>query len=73
MSYLSGLGISERTAQLFDRAEQRLTEQFYQIERRAEHNAAKVLQAFWNNGVSDAHFGSTTGYGYDDLGRETLD
>lgn len=50
-----------------------LKEQFLQIDKRAEHNAAKVLQAFWNHGVSETHFGSSTGYGYDDLGRETLD
>lgn len=73
MHYLSNLGISEETVQLFECAEQRLQKRFIQIDQTAEKNAAKVLQAFWDHGVSDAHFVSTTGYGYDDLGRETLD
>ncbi len=39
----------------------------------AEINTAKVLKAFSDNCVSEAHLGSTTGYGYDDVGRDTLD
>ncbi len=39
----------------------------------AEINTAKVLKAFSDNCVSEAHLGSTTGYGYDDIGRDTLD
>lgn len=39
----------------------------------ASVNSLKVLKAFSNHGVSEAHLGYTTGYGYDDLGRDTLD
>ena len=39
----------------------------------AEKNTRKVMEAFQNNRVSDACFAGTTGYGYDDLGREVLD
>ncbi|GAA0444886.1 aminotransferase class I/II-fold pyridoxal phosphate-dependent enzyme [Lentibacillus halophilus] len=38
-----------------------------------ERNQKRVLDAFINNHVSDTHFQSTTGYGYDDIGRETLE
>ena len=43
------------------------------IDETALHNTRKVMQAFQDNRVSDACFAGTTGYGYDDLGRETLD
>ena len=33
----------------------------------------KVLNAFHNNRISDVHFGSTTGYGYGDIGRDTIE
>lgn len=39
----------------------------------ARYNQLKVLKAFQNNRVSDVHFNSTTGYGYDDAGREVID
>lgn len=67
------LGISEAVSALFERAERRTKDVFSEIDRIAEHNTAKVLQAFWEFQVSDLHFGSTTGYGYDDAGRDTLD
>ena len=38
-----------------------------------KYNQLKVLSAFQNNRVSDSHFGTTTGYGYDDAGREVID
>ena len=39
----------------------------------AMKNQAKGMNAFRNNRVSDSHFAGTTGYGYDDAGRETID
>lgn len=41
--------------------------------RRAELSFLRVLKAFQEEGVTEAHLGGTTGYGYDDLGRDTLD
>ena len=46
---------------------------FEAIDRTAKYNQLKVLSAFQKNRVTDAHFGSTSGYGYDDLGREVID
>ena len=56
-----------------ERAESRLAGRFRELDRVAEQNTRKVMEAFQNNRVSDACFAGTTGYGYDDLGRETLD
>lgn len=72
MEYIN-LGISKEVTELFQRAEEKLQTKFSEIDKRAEKNTAKVLKAFWDHNVSDAHFGASTGYGYDDLGRETLD
>ncbi|WP_064093604.1 methionine gamma-lyase family protein [Rossellomorea aquimaris] len=44
-----------------------------QIDERAESNQFKVLKSFQNHRVSDSHFIPSTGYGYDDIGRDTLE
>ena len=54
-------------------AEKRIRPEFDQIDETAEYNTKKVMTAFQDHRVSDACFAGTTGYGYDDLGRETLD
>ena len=59
--------------ELAARAQEKLDARFREIDRVAEDNTRKVMQAFQNARVSDACFAGTTGYGYDDLGRETLD
>lgn len=46
---------------------------FAEIEQTTEHNQQKVLAAFLQNKVSETHFTETTGYGYGDRGRETLE
>ena len=50
-----------------------LAGQFARIDAVAEENTRKVLSAFQKHRVAEAHFAGTTGYGYDDLGRDTLD
>jgi cystathionine beta-lyase family protein involved in aluminum resistance len=46
---------------------------FEKIEKVTQYNSMKVLAAFTGNKVSESHFAGSTGYGYDDRGRETLD
>ena len=46
---------------------------FEEIESVEEYNQQKVLKAFIKNEVSESHFVETTGYGYNDRGREKLD
>ena len=48
-------------------------EQFSYIDDITEYNQLKVQKAFIDNGISDSHFTASTGYGYGDRGRETLD
>ena len=56
-----------------ERAEAVCRERFAEIDRVASFNTRKVMEAFQDQRVSDSCFAGTTGYGYDDLGRETLD
>nr|WP_239696905.1 methionine gamma-lyase family protein [Paenibacillus oryzisoli] len=55
------------------RAEQRVESAFRQIEKTIDINQWKVIRAFQEHKVSDYHFASSTGYGYNDRGREVLD
>ncbi len=68
--------ISDIKPEVYDmarEAEAKLSGRFREIDAVAEANTRKVMEAFQNHRVSDACFAGTTGYGYDDLGRETLD
>ena len=68
--------ISEIKPQVYEmaaRAEERIRSRFARIDAVAEENTRRVMEAFQDNRVSDSCFAGTTGYGYDDLGRETLD
>jgi len=53
--------------------EQQIAEVHKQIEERMETNQFRVLQSFQKHRVSDSHFIPSTGYGYDDIGRDTLE
>ena len=66
-------GIKNETIELIEKAEKRVKTQFEKIEKTAQLNQWRVMKAFSDNCVSEAHFTSTSGYGYDDLGRDTLD
>ena len=59
--------------EMAQRAQARIGNRFAQIDAVAEQNTRRVMEAFQDNKVSDACFAGTTGYGYDDLGRDTLD
>ena len=70
---MSTLHFSERVLYLAKEAQTDIQSQFASIDEIAEYNSRKVLAAFQNNRVAEACFAGTTGYGYDDLGRDTLD
>ena len=67
------LKISEKVRALGQQAQGELGEQFARIDAVAEENTQKVLAAFQKHRVAEAYFAGTTGYGYDDLGRDQLD
>lgn len=65
--------ISQSTIELMIKAEDKLKKAFKRADDIAAFNQLKVLKAFQNHNISYAHFGETSGYGYDDMGRDTLD
>src|SRR5699024_6818881 len=66
-------GISDKVIEMAERAEEELKEKFAEVDGITEYNQYKVLHAMQKNRLSDAHFSETTGYGYNDLGRDTLE
>ena len=67
------LGISENVYRFGKEILDSLKPRFDEIDRNAEYNQLKVLKAMQDNKVSEACLLGTTGYGYNDLGRETLE
>lgn len=66
-------GISKEVFEFCTKTEEGLRERFDEIDSVSEYNQLKVLTAMQKNRVSDVHFAATTGYGYNDLGRDTLE
>ena len=73
VEFYSQIGISPAVYQYGEQTLNRLKERFEEIDRIAEYNQAKVLCAMQKNKVSAACFAATTGYGYDDVGRDNLE
>mgnify|MGYP000373950826 CR=1 FL=1 len=67
------LGVSPQVCAFGERVLDGLRERFAAVDRIAEANQAKVLAAMQKNRVSAACFAATTGYGYDDVGRDKLE
>lgn len=67
------LGISPEVQKFCTDIEAQLKERFEAIDETAEYNQMKVLKAMQDAKVSDIHFAATTGYGYNDLGRDVLE
>ena len=65
--------VSDKIIKLSERAMDDVSERFKSIDEIAQINTEKVLSAFWAHKVSDTCFHGTTGYGYDDKGRDVLD
>lgn len=66
-------GIDEAIIKAVETAENNVRDAFRDIEAVREINQYKVIAAMQEHNLSDSHFGGTTGYGYDDRGREVLD
>lgn len=67
------LHISDHVENLGKQAMADLTEQFARIDAIAQENSRRVLEAFQDHRVAESYFAGTTGYGYDDQGRDKLD
>ena len=58
---------------MIEQAEKKIEKQLKKIDKICEVNSLKVLNAFHKNEISEIHFNSTTGYGYNDIGREAIE
>lgn len=65
--------ISDSLLRVAASCEKDLYETYASIDSVSEYNQLKILKAMQNKGLSESHFGGTTGYGYDDRGREVLE
>lgn len=61
-----------QTREIIEKAQEKLTDAFKSVDGIAIFNQMKVLDAFRDNNVGLRHFSQTNGYGYDDIGRDTL-
>ena len=73
INYYDSMGISPKVYEYGEAVISKLRDRFDEIDRIAEYNQAKVLQAMQKNRVSAVCFAATTGYGYDDVGRDNLE
>ena len=73
MDWYARMGISKEVQMLGEACEKRLLDCFNDIDKTAEENQLKVLYSFRKNKVSQECLWGTTGYGYNDTGRDTLE
>ena len=66
-------GIDDELLNLSDEVESEVNSVFKEIDKTCEYNSLKVLNAFRENNISEMHFNQTTGYGYGDIGRDTIE
>lgn len=66
-------GISEEIEVLANECEKEIEEELKKVDEVHTANSIKVLNAFHNNNLSEMHFAGTTGYGYNDIGRDVIE
>ena len=67
------LGIRDEVVTLVKKCEEKVKERFKEIDELCDYNSLRVLSSFHKFEVSESCFNSTTGYGYNDLGRDTIE
>jgi len=65
--------INNNLIELSKQVEEEIKEEIKKVDEDCMYNSMKVLNAFHSNHISDLHFGTTTGYGYGDVGRDTIE
>ena len=65
--------INEELINLSKKVDEKIKDKIKEIDESCMYNSIKVLKAFHQNHISDVHFNSTTGYGYSDIGRDTIE
>jgi cystathionine beta-lyase family protein involved in aluminum resistance len=69
----SRFNIDKKIINLINNYEKKLSDRFSYIDEIYEHNQLKILKAFIDTKVSESHFSESTGYGYNDIGRDKID
>ena len=72
-SMYAQMGVSDKVLAFGEKVLEDLRGQFSRIDAIAEHNQAKVIAAMQENNLAARHFNLSTGYGYDDEGRDNLE
>ena len=67
---MNNLGIDQTIINLFNKEEKLLEKEFKKIDEKAFLNSLKVIKAFKKENISESDFASSTGYGYNDIGRD---
>ena len=65
--------MNKEVIELFNKCEKEVSEEFKKLDELCDLNSIKVLNAFRNNNISEVHFNSSTGYGYNDMGRDAIE
>lgn len=71
--YYKSLGIDEKVYNFSKKIEEGLSDRFQKFDQIAEFNQLKVLKAMQTHKIAEAHLSGTTGYGYNDIGREAIE
>ena len=69
----NGFGVSNYILDLSEKVQKEIEPVLKKIDEVCSYNSLKVLEAFQKNRLCEAHFNSTTGYGYGDIGREAIE
>lgn len=72
-NFYNSMGIDSKVLDFASKTEDDLKNRFDSIDKITEYNQLKVLKAMQDNKLSDIHFAASTGYGYNDIGRDTLE
>ena len=67
------LNIDEKSRKTVEQAELECQEIFKKIDEDCNINSLRVLSSFHKNNISEGHFNETTGYGYNDFGRDAIE
>lgn len=73
MNQYEMIGISEKVMELASVCEEELKNTYILVDEVCEYNSMKVMKAFWDTEVNESAFHSTSGYGYNDVGRDMIE
>ncbi len=73
MNQYEMIGISEKVMELASVCEEELKNTYILVDEVCEYNSMKVMKAFWDTEVNESAFHSTSGYGYNDVGRDSIE